>query len=100
MIAGTDFTTHRGGSYLGDRQVNFPNDAAHKTIGDRLIAAGLDFKQYAEELPDTPCPWNIGGLHVAEKRGNYVRRHVPFLSFREVQEKMCDRVVRVDSSKA
>jgi hypothetical protein len=100
MIAGTDFNTHRGGSYLGDRQVNFPNDAAHKTIGDRLIAAGLDFKQYAEELPDTPCPWNIGGLHVAEKRGNYVRRHVPFLSFREVQEKMCDRVVRVDSSKA
>jgi hypothetical protein len=100
MIAGTDFNTHRGGSYLGDRQVNFPNDAAHKTIADRLIAAGLDFKQYAEELPDTPCPWNIGGLHVAEKRGNYVRRHVPFLSFREVQEKMCDRVVRVDSSKA
>jgi acid phosphatase len=28
-----------------------------------------------------------------------VRRHVPFLSFREVQEKWCDRVVRVDSTK-
>ena len=26
-------------AYLGDRQVNFPNDAAHKTIADRLIAA-------------------------------------------------------------
>lgn len=100
MIAGTDFNTHRGGAYLGDRQVNFPNDAAHKTIADRLIAAGLDFKQYAEELPATPCPWNIPGQHVAEKRGNYVRRHVPFLSFREVQEKFCDRVVRVDSAKA
>jgi acid phosphatase len=28
-----------------------------------------------------------------------VRRHVPFLSFREVQEKWCDRVIRVDSTK-
>jgi len=51
MVAGTDFGIHRRGSYLGDKQVNFPNDAAHKTIADRLIAAGLDFKQYAEELP-------------------------------------------------
>ena len=86
MIAGTDFGLHRRGSYLGDRQVNFPNDAAHRTIADRLIAAGLDFKQYAEELPAGTCPWNITGLHIADKRGNYVRRHVPFLSFREIQE--------------
>jgi Phosphoesterase family len=100
MIAGTDFGLHRRGSYLGDKQVNFPNDSGHKTIADRLLTAGLDFKQYAEELPEGPCPWNISGQHVAEKRGNYVRRHVPFLSFREVQEKFCDRVVRVDSSKA
>jgi hypothetical protein len=100
MISGTDFGLHRRGSYLGDRQVNFPNDAAHQTIADRLVAAGLDFKQYAEELPSGTCPWNISGQHVAEKRGNYVRRHVPFLSFREVQEKWCDRVIRVDSGRA
>ena len=100
MIAGTDYGIHRRGSYLGDKQVNFPNDAEHRTIADRLIAAGLDFKQYAEELPQGPCPWNVPGQHVAEKRGNYVRRHVPFLSFREIQEKFCDRVIRVDSSKA
>jgi Phosphoesterase family len=100
MIAGTDFGIHRRGSYLGDKQVNFPNDAQHRTIADRLIAAGLDFKQYAEELPEGTCPWNISGQHVAEKRGNYVRRHVPFLSFRQVQEKWCDHVIRVDSSKA
>lgn len=100
MIAGTDFGLHRHGSYLGDRQVNFPNDSEHKTIADRLIASGLDFKQYAEELPPGPCPWNVSGQHIAEKRGNYARRHVPFLSFREVQEKWCDRVIRVDSSKA
>jgi Phosphoesterase family len=100
MIAGTDFDIHRGGSFRGDRQVDFPDDNAHKTIADRLIAAGLDFKQYAEELPNRPCPYDTAVEHVAEKRGNYVRRHVPFLSFREVQQKWCDRVVRVDSSKS
>ena len=29
-----------------------------------------------------------------------MRRHVPFLSFRDVQEKWCDRVIRVDSGNA
>jgi Phosphoesterase family len=100
MIAGTDFGLHRRGSYLGDRQVNFPNDADHKTIAHRLIGAGLDFKQYAEELPPGTCPWNISGLHITDKRGNYVRRHVPFLSFREIQEKWCDHVIPVDSAKS
>ena len=101
MIAGTDFgVRHRRGRYLADMQVNFPNDALHKTIADRLIAADLDFKQYAEELPEGTCPWNLSGQHVSDRRGNYVRRHVPFLSFREVQEKWCDRVVRVDSGKS
>ena len=100
MIAGTDFGLHRRGSYLGDRQMNFPNDAFHKTIADRLTAAGLEFKQYAEELPPGTCPWNISGLHITDKRGNYARRHVPYLSFREIQEKWCDHVIAVDSSKA
>jgi len=100
MVAGTDFDLHRRGSFLGDKQVNFPNDSAHRTIADRLIGAGLDFKQYAEELPSGTCPWDVSGLHIADKRGNYVRRHVPFLSFREIQEKWCDRVIPVDSAKA
>ena len=99
MIAGTDYGIHRRGSFIGDKQVNFPNDAQHHTIADRLIAAGLDFKQYAEDMPQGPCPWNLSGQHVSDKRGNYARRHVPFLSFREVQEKWCDRVIRVDSAK-
>jgi Phosphoesterase family len=100
MVAGTDFGIHHRGRYLADQQVNFRNDPEHKTIADRLITSGLDFKNYAEELPAGVCPWNVSGQHVAEKRGDYVRRHVPFLSFREVQEKWCDRVVRVDSSKS
>ena len=100
MIAGTDFGLNRRGSFFGDRQLNFPDDAEHRTIADRLIGGGLDFKQYAEELPEGTCPWNISVQHTAEKRGNYVRRHVPFMSFRSVQQKWCDRVIRVDSSKA
>jgi hypothetical protein len=100
MVAGTDFGIHHRGRLLADRQVNFPDDAAHKTIADRLIAAGLDFKNYAEELPEGNCPFRIDDQHVAKsKKGDYVRRHVPFMSFREVQEKWCDRVVRVDSAK-
>jgi hypothetical protein len=97
MVAGTDFGIHNRGRVLADNQVNLPADSAHRTIADSLLAAGLDFKQYVEELPNGPCPWNLSGQHVAEKRGNYVRRHVPFLSFREIQQKWCDRVVRVDS---
>jgi hypothetical protein len=102
MVAGTDFGIHGRGRFLADRQTNFPNDAAHKTIADRLIASGLDFKSYAEELPEGNCPFHIDNQHVAKSKkggGDYVRRHVPFLSFKEVQEKWCDRVVRVDSSK-
>jgi len=100
MVAGTDFGIHKRGRYLADRQANFPSDNAHKTIADRLIASGLDFKNYAEELPEGNCPFRIDSQHVAQRKtGDYVRRHVPFLSFREVQEKWCDRVVRVDSTK-
>ena len=101
MVAGTDFGIHRRGRYLADRQVNFPGDAAHKTIADRLIASGLDFKNYAEELPQGNCPFRIDSQHVSKRKaGDYVRRHVPFLSFAEVQEKWCDRIVGVDSGKA
>ncbi len=100
MVAGDDFGVHKGGSFLGDRVKDFPNDPQHRTIADRLLGAGLDFKQYAEELPAGNCPWNVVSQMVPNHRGNYVRRHVPFLSFREVQEKWCDRVIRVDSSKS
>ncbi len=100
MVAGTDFGIHHRGRLLADNQMNIPDDASHRSIADRLIAAGLDFKQYAEELPDETCPWNFSSQHVAHNRGNYARKHVPFLSFREVQQKWCDRVIRVDSSKS
>jgi hypothetical protein len=97
MVAGSDFGLGHRGSFIGDKQVNFPDDAEHKTIADRLLAAGLDFKQYAEELPIGACPLTVTSERVPGNRGNYARKHVPFLSFREVQDKWCDRVIRVDS---
>jgi hypothetical protein len=100
MVAGTDFNIHRRGRFIGDKQVNFPNDAQHKTIADALVASGLDFKNYAEELPEGNCPFHVSDQHIAKsKKGDYVRRHVPFMSFQEVQAKWCDHVVRVDSDK-
>jgi hypothetical protein len=100
MVAGTDFGTHNRGRLSADNQVNLPNDDEHRSIADRLIGAGLDFKQYAEELPNESCPWNYSSQHVPRNLGNYARKHVPFLSFVEVQQKWCDRVIRVDSSKS
>ena len=100
MVAGTDFGIHGRGRIFSDLQIDFPNNAAHKTIADRLVEAGLDFKAYAEELPEGTCPFHVHEQRVAKsKKGGYVRRHVPFMSFREVQEKWCDHVVRVDSGK-
>jgi phosphoesterase family protein len=98
MVAGSDFGTHKRGRIFADGQIDFPNDAAHKTIADSLVAAGLDFKNYAEELPEGTCPFHIHEQRVARsKKGAYARKHVPFMSFREVQQKWCDHVVRVDS---
>ena len=42
MVAGTDYGIHHRGRLLADNQVNLPADAAHQTIADRLIAAGLE----------------------------------------------------------
>jgi len=46
-------------------------------IGDLLEAKGLSWKLYAEGYP--------GGCFLGARRGRYVRKHVPFLSFRDVQ---------------
>ena len=99
MIAGTDFGVGKKPRLLADMQIDFPNDADHKTIADRLIPNGVDFKNYAEELPEGNCPYKIDKQKATNpKTGGYLRRHVPFLSFREVQEKWCDHIVRVDSA--
>src|SRR6202011_5744675 len=69
MIAGSDFGTHTP-LLLSDRQ--------------RTIADLLNWKNYAEDYPASPT---AGRPFLGDRKGRYVRKHVPFLSFRSVQDK-------------
>ena len=86
MISGSDFGTHSP-QLLSDRQKNFPDDAAHRTIADLL-----KWKNYAEDYPA-----GAGKPFLGDRNGRYVRKHVPFLSFRSVQNKSFQNVVGVDT---
>ena len=101
MVAGTDFGIHRRGSFLGRQPESiFRDDAAHKTIADRLISVGTGLQAVRRGIAAME---RVHGTSSAEHwhRNEATRRsHVPFLSFREVQQKWCDRVIRVDSSKS
>jgi hypothetical protein len=61
-------------------------DVSH--IGDLLEAAGRTWKVYAEGYP--------GNCFLGSTAGAYVRRHVPFLSFRNVQmtPARCQQIVK------
>jgi len=67
-------------------------DATH--IGDLLEARGKSWKLYAEGYP--------GGCFLKRKSGAYTRSHIPFLSYRNVQENAsrCARVVDVTELEA
>jgi hypothetical protein len=81
MISGSTWAT--AGS---DSQKNFPDDAEHRTIGDML-----SWRNYAENYPGT-------AKAVYLKDGmKYGRKHVPFLSFEEVQKQGFANVVAVDT---
>lgn len=74
------------GSTLGvnsDRNV----DLDARQIGDLLEAKGLQWKVYAEGFP--------GNCFLGERKGDYVRKHTPLLSFKSVQSNptRCARVV-------
>jgi Phosphoesterase family len=88
MIAGSDFGIHNP-RLLSDNQRTFNDDSEHRTIADLL-----NWKNYAEDYPASPTAQKpfLGG-----NRGRYVRRHVPFLSFRKVQTKSFRNVVAVDT---
>lgn len=60
-------------------------DAPH--VGDLIEAKGLQWEVYAEGYP--------GNCFLGEKAGDYVRKHVPFLSFTNVQTNptRCARIV-------
>ncbi|HKW98036.1 MAG TPA: alkaline phosphatase family protein [Bryobacteraceae bacterium] len=75
MVAGKEIVTHF------DRQVDLPD----RTIADLLGARGFTWKNYAEGYP--------GNCFTGAFHGSYARKHVPFLSFENVQKGACDHVV-------
>src|SRR5437899_1710915 len=80
MIAGSYFGTR------SDRQISFPDDPEHRTIGDLL-----DWKNYAENYPSGVQPY------LNASKGKYARKHVPFLSFEKIQKESYGNVVSVDT---
>jgi hypothetical protein len=64
-------------------------DVSH--VGDLLERAGRTWKAYAEGYP--------GNCFLGSSAGTYVRRHVPFLSFRNVQTDpaRCQRIVNASA---
>ncbi len=85
LLTGFDAETHPSqGNYIalvsGDYQgvtTDKPVNLGGRQIGDLLEARGLTWKVYAQGYP--------GGCFLGARSGNYVRKHVPFLSFTEVQ---------------
>ncbi len=67
----------------GDQPVNLPGNH----LGDLLEQKQLGWKVYAEDYP--------GNCFLGATQGKYVRRHVPFLSFTNIQNnpERCARIV-------
>jgi hypothetical protein len=62
-------------------------DLEGRHLGDLLRERGMTWKAYAQGYP--------GNCYLGKRLGNYVRKHVPFLSFKSVQNdpQECARVV-------
>jgi hypothetical protein len=86
MIAGSTFG--RKGLLFGDNQKNFPDDNQHRTIGDLI-----EWKNYAENYPAKAGQ----PPYLKSRFGKYARKHVPFLSFKKIQQKGYENVVGVDT---
>lgn len=74
----------------GDALTNAPVSLSRTHLGQVL---GPRWKVYAEDYPALP-----GKCNLTKSRGLYVRRHVPFLSFKDVQQGDCAQIVRLDSA--
>ena len=88
MIAGSDFGIHKP-LLLSDNQRTFNDDSEHKTIGDLV-----NWRNYAEDYPASATAQKP---FLGDRKGRYARKHVPFLSFRAVQNKSFHNVVGVDT---
>ena len=88
MIAGSDFGIHKP-LIFSDNQRTFNDDSEHKTIGDLI-----NWRNYAEDYPASAAAQRP---FLGDRQGRYARKHVPFLSFRAVQNKSFHNVVGVDT---
>lgn len=88
MVAGSDFGIHKP-RLASDQPRTFNDDSEHRTIADLL-----NWRNYAEDYPASPAAQKP---FLGDHKGRYVRRHVPFLSFRAVQNKSFKNVVAVDT---
>jgi hypothetical protein len=81
-----------GSTYGVSSDRNVTLDERH--IGDLLDAKGLTWKVYAEGYP--------GHCFLGARAGAYVRKHVPFLSFKDVQTipDRCAKIVPASDLKA
>jgi len=86
MIAGSDFDTHK--RINTDAQVDLPANNEHRSIANLL-----NWKNYAEDYPAKP---GDPKPFLGDGKGRYARKHVPFLSFKEVQAKSFQNVIAVD----
>jgi hypothetical protein len=81
------------GSMLGVKNDN-PVNLNSRHVGDLLEEAGKTWKVYAEDYP--------GNCFLGATSGSYARKHVPFLSFTNVQKnpKRCANVVGINQFQA
>ncbi|HKJ72789.1 MAG TPA: alkaline phosphatase family protein [Alphaproteobacteria bacterium] len=77
-----------GSTHGVDSDANVNLDVKH--IGDLLETKGRQWKVYAEDYP--------GNCFLGARSQGYVRKHLPFLSFKDVQTKpeRCARIVNAD----
>ena len=78
---------------MTDSNVRLP--AGRKHLGN-ILPAGA-WRVYAENYPALPDRCNLT-RQGSGADGNYVRRHVPFLSFPDVQDGKCAEVVRLNTA--
>jgi hypothetical protein len=77
---------------LTDKPLTLDRPHIGQTLGDR-------WRVYAEDYPALPGRCNLAKTSGAALRG-YARRHVPFLSFRDVQQGDCAQIVRLNTADA
>src|SRR5262245_16562981 len=78
MVAGKDIPT----------LFNQQKDLDECTVAELLNAKGFTWKNYTQGYPEQPQP-----CVTAPAFGRYARKHVPFMSFKSIQENACGNIV-------